>query len=216
MGRGSDQVMASRASCLRDVGASLLILGLSLAGETVAKADEPVSPPNSPGRFLPPLPQLGPRRPPTPEQLEIIKERQRKREAEYAARPKPPPPPTGIFPEDGDIVGEHFGSSYRMENAWHEIVNGEDVYVYAGAMRFDPRSQVSYDPLTSPGLVVIEIGGLPGNPNYRNKWFYTPTAVGSLRIIAAKGNVLTLQSRQGHKFSLNVQTAEELTPLGSR
>ena len=206
--------MASQASCLRDVGASLLILGLSLAGVTVAKADEPVSPPNSPARFFPPFPPVGPRRSLTPEELEIIKERQRKREAEYAARPKPPPPPTGIFSgDDGDTVGEHFGSYYRMENGWHEIVNGEDVYVYAGVLRFDPtgRIEVVDDPLTGPGLAVIEIGR-PGAPNYRNKWLYTPTAVGSLRIIAAKGNVLTLQSKQGNKFSLNVET-EQLTPL---
>ncbi len=204
--------MASQASCLRDVGTSLLILGLSLAGVTVAKADEPVSPPNSPGRFSPPPPPPPGWRPHsrTPEELEIIKKRQREREAEYAARPKPPPPRTGIF--SGDIVAEHLGGSYRMENGWHEIVNGKDVYVFAGVKIFDPSSQVRYDPLTSSGLVVIETGGLPGNPNYRGKHLYTPTAVGSLRIITAEGNVLTLQSRQGNKFSLNVQ-AEELTPL---
>jgi len=182
---------------------------MNLASVTVAKAAEPVSPPNSPARIFPPV---GPLRSVSPEELEIIKERQRKREAEYAARPKPAPPPTGIF--SPDIVAEHLGSSHRMENAWHDIVNGKDVYVWAGAMRFDPSSQVSYDPLTGPGLVVIEIGR-PGRPNFRGKHLYTPTAVGSLRIIAAKGNILTLQSRQGNKFSLNVRT-EELTPLGSR
>src|SRR6266487_2050719 len=204
--------MASQASCLRDVGASLLILGLSLASVTVAKAAEPVSPPNSPDLiFRPPPPPPGWRpHSLTPEELEIIKKRQREFEAEYAARPKPPPPRTGIF--SGDIVAEHLGGSYRMENGWHEIVNGKDVYVFAGVKIFDPSSQVRYDPLTSSGLVVIETGGLPGNPNYRGKHLYTPTAVGSLRIITAEGNVLTLQSRQGNKFSLNVEM-EQLTPL---
>jgi len=144
--------------------------------------------------------------------LEIIKRRQREFEAEYAARPKPPPLPTGIF--SGDGVGEHFGGAYLIENAWHEIVNDEDVYVYAGVMRFDPtgRIEVVDDPLTGPGLVIIT---KEAKGHMRGKRLYTPTAVGSLRIIAAKGNVLTLQSRQGNKFSLNVQ-AEELTPLGSR
>jgi hypothetical protein len=145
--------------------------------------------------------------------LDIIKERQREREAQDALRPPPPQQPTGIF--SGDIVGEQFGSSHRMENAWHGIVNGEDVYVYAGAMSFDPANDsVHYDPLTGPGLAVIEIGR-PGQPNSRSKRLYTPTGVGSLRIIAAEGNILTLQSRQGNKFSLSVQT-EELTPVGSR
>jgi hypothetical protein len=98
-----------------------------------------------------------------------------------------------------------------MENGWHEIVNHEDVYVFAGAMIFDRSSQVRYDPLTVRGLAVIEKGGRPGQPNFRNKHLYTLTGVGSLRIIAAERTVLTLQSRQGHKFSLNVET-EQLTP----
>jgi hypothetical protein len=183
------------------VGASLLILGLSLAVVTAAKADEPVSPPNSSARTL------------TPEELEIIKERQREFEVEYAARPKPPPPPTGIF--SGHGVGEQFKGAYRMENAWHEIVNGEDVYVYAGVMRSDPtgRIEVIDDPLTGPGLVIIRKKAPEGHMT--GKRLYTPTAVGSLRIIAAEGNILTLQSRQGNKFSLNVQT-EELTPVVPR
>jgi len=203
--------MASQASCLRDVGTSLLILGLSLASVSFAKADEPVSTPNSPARFFAPA---GPLLSLSPEELEIIKKRQREREAQDALRPKPPPPPTGIF--SGDIVGEQFKSYYRMENAWHEIVNSEDVYVYAGVMTFDPtgHSTVINDPLIGPGVVIIQ-KGRPGEPNFRGKRLDTPTAVGSLRIIAAKGNILTLQSKQGNKFSLNVQT-EELTPLGSR
>ncbi len=57
--------------------------------------------------------------------------------------------------------------------------------------------------------------GRPGQPNSRGQRLYTPIAVGSLRIIAAQGNILTLQSRQGKNFSLNVQT-EELTPVGPR
>jgi hypothetical protein len=177
---------------------------MNLAGVAIAKAAEPVSPPNSAAHIFPPVGLL---RSLTPEELEIIKKRQRELEAEYAARPKPPPPPTGIISED---VNEGF-KTHRIENAWHEIVDGKDVWVYAGAMRFDPSSQVTYDPLTAPGVAIIEIGH-PGEPNFRGKRLNTPTAVGSLRIIAAEGNILTLQSRQGHKFSLNVQT-EELTPL---
>src|SRR5438309_3333933 len=70
-----DLNMTSQASWLRDVGAALLILGLSLAGVTVAKADEPVSPPNSPDRsFRPPPPPPGwqPHLP-TPDDLGFLK-----------------------------------------------------------------------------------------------------------------------------------------------
>jgi hypothetical protein len=78
-------------------------------------------------------------------------------------------------------------------------------------MSFDlANDSVHYDPLTGPGLAVIEIGR-PGEPNSKSKRLYTPTGVGSLRIIAAEGTVLTLQSRQGYKFSLDVET-EQLTP----
>jgi hypothetical protein len=195
-------------TAIRNVLLWVLILGVNFASVTVAKADDPVSPPNRAARIFPPV---GQPRSLSPEELEIIKKRQRELEAEYAARPKPPPPPTGIISGD---VGEQFGSYHRMENAWHEIVDGKDVWVYAGARIFDPSSQVMYDPLTVHGLIVIEIGSR-GQPNFRGKRLYTPTGVGSLRIIAAEGNILTLQSRQGHKFSLDVQT-EELTPLGSR
>jgi hypothetical protein len=44
---------------------------------------------------------------------------------------------------------------------------------------------------------------------------YTPTAVGSLRIVAANGIVLTLRSRQGSEFSFNVET-EQLSSIVAR
>ena len=83
------------------------------------------------------------------------------------------------------------------------------------ADRSDPtgRIEVIDDPLTGPGLVIITKKAPEGHMT--GKRLYTPTAVGSLRIILAEGDILTLQSRQGNRFSLNVQT-EELTPVGSR
>jgi hypothetical protein len=84
--------------------------------------------------------------------------------------------------------------------------------VYAGSMRHDSGT-ITYDPLTVHGFVIVEKGEL-GKPNFTSKQLYTPTAVGSLQIVAAKGTVLTLQSRQGNKFLLNVVT-EQLTPLGN-
>jgi hypothetical protein len=179
---------------------------MNLAGVAIAKAEDPVSRPNSAARIFP---SVGPLLALSSEELEIIKKRQREMEAEYAARPKPPPRATGIFSVDGG--DEHF-KYYHIENRWHEIVRGEDIDVFAGARMVNAATEEHYDPLTVHGSVIIIRNS---SPDQRWKTLYTPTAVGSLRIIAAEGNVLTLQSRQGHKFSLNVET-EQLTPLDTK
>lgn len=152
----------------------------------------------------------------SPEVIEKITKDMEKGFREEEARPKPEPVATGIIP--GNMVQERFGAGYpfSVENAWIETLNGSEVTVYAGAMSFDPASGglVRYDPLTVHGFVILDKGQL-GKPDFKRKKIYTPTAVGSLRIISAEGTVLVLQSRQGNKFSLNVET-EQLTPLGNR
>lgn len=118
----------------------------------------------------------------------------------------------GIYP--GDDLSPAFPKENSYENGWIGIVNGANVIVYAGYKRFDPTNGgVELDPLTAHGFVVIDRN--PGKPDYKSNQINTPTAVGSLRIIAATGNVLTLQSRQGNKFSLNVET-EQLIPIGKQ
>ncbi len=212
--------MTSQIFCLRDFSTCVLLLGLTIANMAIAQSAEPRSQPSmiAPGVPCPPCVPVGPARPRSAEEqqqhMRDVKEKHertmREAEAQAQARPPQPAPQTGIIA--GDVIGEQFGSSHRIENMWHEIVNGDDVRVYAGAMSFDPTNDsVHYDPLTVHGFVIVQKGEL-GGPNMRGNKIYTPTAVGSLRIIAAKGNVLTLQSRQGNKFSLNVET-EQLTPL---
>ena len=95
------------------------------------------------------------------------------------------------------------------------MVNDERVEVYAGAMSYDPTSggHIQYDPLTVHRFVIID-HGMPGKPGFQERTVYTPTAVGALRITAATGTVLTLQSRQGYRFLFDVGS-ERMTPLGS-
>jgi hypothetical protein len=208
----------------------VLIFGVSLASVSITRAAGPVNAPSDIERFC--NPPSGPARPcpqiapvgsehlrSAQEQEKHMKEvrennerMMREEEAQALTRPPQPAPQTGIIA--GDTVQERFGAGYPfgVENAWVETLNGREVTVYAGAMSYDPATQVNYDPLTVHGFVIIQTGEL-GEPNAREKQLYTPTAVGSLHIIAAKGNVLTLQSRQGNKFLLNVET-EQLTPLG--
>ncbi len=150
----------------------------------------------------------------SPDVVEKITKDMEKDLREYEARPKSAPL-TGIIP--GGMVQERFGAGYpfSVENAWIETLNGSEVTVYAGAMRFDPRDDtIKFDPLTVHGFVILDKGQL-GKPDFKRKQLYTPMAVGSLHIVAAKGTLLTLQSRQGNRFLLNVET-EQLTPLGNR
>lgn len=151
----------------------------------------------------------------SPEMIETFTKDMEKDLREEAARPKPEPLMTGVLP--GDMIGSSLGagsSYYLVENGWSETVSGKKVMVYAGAKRFDPRDDtIKFDPLTVHGFVII-IKGQRGKPDATWNQVYTPTAVGSLHIVSAKGSLLTLQSRQGDKFLLNVVT-EQLTPLGN-
>lgn len=210
--------MTSQAATLHNVFSWILILGVGFAGVNAAQSDQFDCPPSvggGPKRICPPLGPVGPISPPTPEHREKAERNMRETEARYSTQPQPVPQ-TGIFP--GEAVREQLGtgsSAYLIENAWYEIVNGVEITVYAGAMRFDPANEaVQYDPLTAHGFVIV-VKGRPGEPNTKDNQLYTPKPAGSLRIIAAKGNVLTLESRQGKKFSLNVGT-EQLRPLGAR
>lgn len=194
----------------------VLALGVSLAGAGTAQSgpfDCPPSVDGGPKRVCPPQGPVGPASSPGPEHREKAKrdmEKNIREYQEYLTRPQPAPR-TGIF--SGEDMREQLGtgsSAYLIENGWYEIVNGQDWSVYAGSMRYDPDDEaIKYDPTTAHGFVIIVKGRL-GKPNTRENQLYTPTAVGSLRITAAQGVVLTLESRQGNKFSLNVKT-EKLT-----
>ncbi len=208
--------MISQASCLRDPSTWVLILGLTLAVVPIAHSAESNCPPSTTGpqRVCPPLGSVAAPRPINPEEFEQAQRALHEAQAQYDARPKPVPQ-TGILP--GEMVQERFGSGYPfdVENVWIDIVDGKEVTVYSGAMHHDPEDDtVKYDPLTAHGFMIVQRGRL-GEPGTTEKQIYTPTAVGSLRIVAARGKVLMLESRQGKKFSLNVKT-EQLTTLGGQ
>jgi hypothetical protein len=151
---------------------------------------------------------------PNPETIKLLREDLEKAKREPRAQPKPVQQ-TGII--DGGI-GSPEPKYYSYENKWFGNVNGVDVAVYAGYQSHDPTGNVAtypkFDPQVTHGFVVVTRGDR-GKPDFKSNQIYTPTAVGSLRIIAATGNVLTLQSRQGNKFSFNVET-EQLTPIGTQ
>lgn len=156
----------------------------------------------------------------SPEVIDAIAEDMEKRLREYEARPAYERLFTGIVP--GDTLAP-YPKNYLYESYWFGTVNGREFKVSAGAEGYKMTDDtVKYNPLTAHGFVIVasevlvlsEKGQLIKSIDKKSKQIYTPTAVGSLRIIAAKGNILTLQSRQGNKFLLNVET-EQLTALGA-
>lgn len=213
--------MAPQSACFRVVSIVVLALGISFLRMPVAHAADPgasqseyerfCNPPSGPPRDCPPTRPRDPARPVPPEAIEkMLKDLERaKHEDEAEAKPTPL---TGIF---GPEFNAPFSSAYFIENQWHEIVAGKRYSVYAGSMRFDPADDsIVYDPATAHGFAII-IKGKLGEPGTRSNQLYTPNAVGALQIISANGLVLTLQSRQGKMFKLNVES-ERLTPIGKQ
>lgn len=183
-------------------------IGLSLLGIPLAQAGAGGCPPaNSAIPYAVPCHPVHPLTPAARQKFQQILQA-----VQRAAQAGPQPVPlTGIIP--GYVAGQDLGGTYLVENAWAGIINGKRIQVYAGALRYNPETQVPYDPLTVHGFVII-LKGIRGKPGAQSKQVYTPTAVGALRIIAAHGTLLTLKSLQGYQFSINIRT-ERLTPLAS-
>ncbi len=104
-----------------------------------------------------------------------------------------PPWQTGII-ESG--LAPFPSAFYKIENQWHEILDGEHVKVYVGAAGKDP----------SQGVVVVQVTTLDLTNTTTPEVFKTSIPVGALRIVAAKGPQLTLSSSEGLRFSFDVQS----------
>jgi hypothetical protein len=90
---------------------------------------------------------------------------------------------------------------YQFENQWHEIVNGAHLKVYAGSLGKD----------ASQGVVVIQRISLDNDAEPPQE-IRAPAGVGSLRITAAQGTLLTLKSSQGAAFTLDAATRSLSAP----
>lgn len=100
---------------------------------------------------------------------------------------------TGIF-EGGE--GAFYSGDVTIQNYWQNIVNGETVQVFAGSLYEDPEQ----------GLVIV----LGSSPSGR---YYTPTRVGSLRIVDESGLRLTLVSTHGATFYFDIPTHQFVDSL---
>lgn len=128
---------------------------------------------------------------------------------EIAAAPQGPPvtkgPPVAILaadvpptPESGirDIQISPFRAQEALiANRWQGTVAGTFVVVYAGRLTTSPDQ----------GLVAVSVG-TPGTPAFSLQQYPTPARVGSVRIIAESGSLLTLVSDNGTSVTFDVGT----------
>jgi hypothetical protein len=83
------------------------------------------------------------------------------------------------------------GSLYTFENRWFEAHGDADLVVYAGAGQAD----------LARGLVVVRVIGVTPGPA---SVYYTPIRAGSVHVIAAQGERLTLLSTTRVRFFFDV------------
>jgi hypothetical protein len=83
---------------------------------------------------------------------------------------------------------------YSFTNQWQNIVGGVHVNVYAGYDRQNP----------SVGLIVVQATSINGKRASAPIVFRVGGYPGALRVVAAKGAVLTLESASGRAFTFDV------------
>jgi hypothetical protein len=111
----------------------------------------------------------------------------------------PLPFETGIF--EGQ-TGEIHSFEAKIENHWKGIVNGNYAIVFAGALANDP----------SQGLIIIRITSPDTRTTVGNRYL-SPTKLGTLRIMEAKGNVLIIQPTAGGRLYFNILAQRYVSSL---
>jgi hypothetical protein len=96
---------------------------------------------------------------------------------QFPPTPTPYPFVTGVF--EGQPGAYYHSFEAKIENHWKGIINGDRVFVLAGAWVSDP----------SQGFIAV-FGLFPGKSN---SYFPSPTKSGALRIVDAKGLRLVIQ-----------------------
>lgn len=106
---------------------------------------------------------------------------------------------TGIFPDPyGPLL-----PTFAVSSRWQGIIQGEEVYVYAGA-RKDPSLAT---PLTSTGMIYIIVRSLKFSAR-NEKEYVTPGETGVLTIVEEKDFRLTLMSEKGSKLFFDIPSRQ--------
>ncbi|MBI5034981.1 MAG: hypothetical protein HZB51_31020 [Chloroflexi bacterium] len=135
-------------------------------------------------------------------------------------RPQPPPGPTPvpITPTSAPIVRQPSGGgfivadfvspfpamSHVITNMWYEENASQRSIVYAGGLRDEPGVTTA----ASQGVVIVQVETLDHEPLPGGGTFSTPTKVGVVTIVNARGERLMLQSINGTIFYFDVPTRQ--------
>jgi hypothetical protein len=135
-------------------------------------------------------------------------------------RPQPPAGPTPIpmTPTPAPIARQPSGSgfivtdfvspfpamSHVITSMWYEENASQRIIVYAGALRDEPGVTTA----ASQGVVIVQVETLDHTSLPGGGTFPTPTQVGTVRIISARDERLTLQSVNGATFYFDVSTRQ--------
>lgn len=135
-------------------------------------------------------------------------------------RPQPPPGPTPIpiTPTPAPIARQPSGSgfivtdfvspfpamSHVITSLWYEENASQRIIVYAGALRDEPGVTTA----ASQGVVIVQVETLDHAPLPGGGTFVTPSKVGAVTIVIARGERLTLQSINGATFYFDVPTRQ--------
>jgi hypothetical protein len=85
-------------------------------------------------------------------------------------------------------------STYAIENRWQELRGATLAQVYAGADGADPTQ----------GVVVLQLVAWPADQDVETQAFPTPTKEGPVRVTAADGDLLTLTSASGGRYTFDL------------
>jgi hypothetical protein len=126
-----------------------------------------------------------------------------------------PQPTTGSNPANAPTVNTQarprgilnrqqgpFGSQYALvENAWQDTVDGVWVQVFAGHLTQESKQ----------GVVIVNVLKSDLDTSGPLETFKTPTASGSVRIVAADGTKLTLKAADGKTWVFDVAARQYLS-----
>jgi hypothetical protein len=105
--------------------------------------------------------------------------------------------PPGIM----EPLSPPFGSAtVKLTNMWRDNATGVWISAYAGALKSDLQQ----------GVLIF----LPDGPTSQ-EWYNTPTKAGSVTIVAAQNQQLTLQGENGDTFIFDIPSRQFVAPDGT-